>query len=519
MKNRIIIDFDIINDNSPLHINKLIKQNNGNELYFRLMDDNGAIELDSYHKAILTFDGNDTIMDFNGNYITVEVPDLMDDTIGLVEFDIRISDIFTKETILRSYTINNVSSEISDKAMVELNKNNYVYELVEVNKGAKTHAELTEVQGGQQHLDIPVDTTEITDGQVLIYNDALGAMIPGDAGGDSLDGITGAEIASLGTSNFTEYGASLPYENIVSIGHASLYDTSGITNALKKVVSIGDNAGTYLADSLMENVNLIGYQAGSSGGGSFNNYVGCQSGIKSKGDYNVGIGDQALYHITLTTFEKNTALGSKALKYNTTGASSNTAVGYNSLYQTSYSNSTGLGANTSVNGSNQVQLGDSATTTYAYGAVTDRSDARDKTDIVNEDLGLNFLMNIQPRKFKMNYREDYIEEILKADYDENDETIAEVIRETETSFIIRRVNDGSKTRIREHHGVIAQEVKEVLDTMGIDWAGYKDAKIDGGEDVLSIGYQEFIAPLIQAVKELKTKQDSLEARLIALENS
>ena len=61
--------------------------------------------------------------------------------------------------------------------------------------------------------------------------------------------------------------------------------------------------------------------------------------------------------------------------------------------------------------------------------------------------------------------------------------------------------------------MIAQEVKEVLDKNGIDFGGFQDHKISGGDDVLSIGYNELIAPMIKAIQQLSAKVDSLEAQL------
>jgi hypothetical protein len=52
--------------------------------------------------------------------------------------------------------------------------------------------------------------------------------------------------------------------------------------------------------------------------------------------------------------------------------------------------------------------------------------------------------------------------------------------------------------------LIAQEVKSVMDNKGIDFGGYQDHSVKGGEDVLSLGYSELIAPLIKAIQELNT---------------
>ena len=192
----------------------------------------------------------------------------------------------------------------------------------------------------------------------------------------------------------------------------------------------------------------------------------------------------------------NTAIGSGALVTETSGTN-NTALGFNSgrLSQagvaTNFSNATTLGNDARVSGSNQVQLGDSATTTYAYGAVQNRSDARDKADIRDTILGLDFVMALRPVDFKWDYREDYIS------VDENGDVV---------SF----EKDGSKKRARFHHGFIAQEVKAAADTLGVDFGGFQDHGVKGGEDVLSIGYDELISVLVKAVQQLKAELDAVK---------
>ncbi len=60
--------------------------------------------------------------------------------------------------------------------------------------------------------------------------------------------------------------------------------------------------------------------------------------------------------------------------------------------------------------------------------------------------------------------------------------------------------------------MIAQEVKAVIDAKGIDFGGYQDHKVKGGDDVLSIGYEELIAPMLKAIQELSAKVAELEAK-------
>ena len=224
-----------------------------------------------------------------------------------------------------------------------------------------------------------------------------------------------------------------------------------------------------------------------------------------------------------TTGIYNTANGVNALYSNTTGAV-NTANGVNALSSnTTFANVSGFGNNSQVTASNQVQLGDSATTTYVYGTVQNRSDVRDKADIRDTILGLDFIQSLRPVDYKWDMREDYkperpdIEipnvsdenyEELKAEYDR---IITEWLEACKHENIIR---DGSKKRTRYHHGFIAQEVQ----ALGVDFGGLQDHSVKGGYDVLSIGYDEIIAPLVKAVQEQQAMIDSLKSRIEILED-
>ena len=197
----------------------------------------------------------------------------------------------------------------------------------------------------------------------------------------------------------------------------------------------------------------------------------------TEGSYNTAHGNNAL--LSNTTGDYNTAYGSIALYFNTTG-DNNTACGYRALLSnTTYNNTAGFGHDAQVTGSNQIQLGDSDTTTYVYGTVQNRSDLRDKADVRGTVLGLGFITSLRPVDYRWDMREDY---------------------ETDTP-------DGTHKRGRYHHGFIAQEIAEVIEESGVDFGGYQDHKVAGGEDVLSLGYDELIGPLVKALQELNQKFD------------
>lgn len=222
------------------------------------------------------------------------------------------------------------------------------------------------------------------------------------------------------------------------------------------------------------------------------------------------------------TGRSNAAFGDLALSVLTTG-NNNTAFGYKALsLRTSVTNATGVGSLTEVTGSNQVQLGDSATTTYVYGTVQNRSDERDKADIRDTVLGLDFVLSLRPVDYRLDMREDYRPErpadlpadATPAQIDAHTTAIANWLEACKLKNIVR---DGSKKRIRFHHGFIAGEVKQIIEDTGVDFGGYQDHSLAGGDDVQSLGYDEYIGPMVKATQQLSEKCDQQAAKIIELE--
>nr|NIP41836.1 hypothetical protein [candidate division Zixibacteria bacterium]NIR63437.1 hypothetical protein [candidate division Zixibacteria bacterium]NIR95721.1 hypothetical protein [Gammaproteobacteria bacterium]NIS45389.1 hypothetical protein [candidate division Zixibacteria bacterium]NIU13528.1 hypothetical protein [candidate division Zixibacteria bacterium] len=354
------------------------------------------------------------------------------------------------------------------------------------------------------------------------------------------DNTTGSANVAVGHGSLF---SNLTNSYNIGIGYHSLYLNTADGN-----VGVGHNS--FQANTTGNNLVGVGFSSGyNNTTGSFNVYVGENSGYSNlTGAANVGIGHQALYNntggnnvgvgynalyanttgqhnaalgnsaaISLTTGARSVAVGSSALNSATTGnwnttlgyhagyyigaTASNTALGYESLKlmqdlsnATAIANATGVGYQARVSGNNQVQLGDSSTTTYVYGTVQNRSDARDKAEVKDTSLGLNFITKLRPVDYKWDMREDY-NEVL------------------EDGTVIKHTKDGSQKRNRFHHGLIAQEVKAVSDELGIDFGGYQDHSVNGGCDVLSIGYDELVGPLIKAIQEQQAMIESLNARI------
>ena len=361
---------------------------------------------------------------------------------------------------------------------------------------------------------------------------------------------TGCYNSALGTYALF---CNLTGTDNTAIGTSALYaNSSGSQN-------VAAGRGALTSNICSTGNTAVGYQALTNGDSNYNTAVGWNAinsnvsghdlvgiGVQALlsntvGIENVGIGRNSLY--SNIDGGQNVSIGSYNLSSNTSGIG-NTSIGHNALHDnitgcynsalginalnggTCWSNASGVGFAAVVTGSDQVQLGNALTTTYAYGAVQNRSDLRDKADIRDTQLGLDFIKSLRPVDFKWDYREDYkstdfnlelpvllenatedqISEykIKKADFDQ------QKLAWIESNRLANLTHNGSKKRTRFHHGLIAQEVKALLDTKGIDFGGYQDHLIKGGDDVKSLGYEEFIAPIIKAIQDLDDKVSSIK---------
>lgn len=117
----------------------------------------------------------------------------------------------------------------------------------------------------------------------------------------------------------------------------------------------------------------------------------------------------------------------------------------------------------------------------ATGAIQ-TSDARQKTDIAPSDLGLDFILALQPVRYRW------------------------VVGGNETG--------APRSGRRTHYGLLAQQVKAALDALGCaDFAGHVKADPTDPQSEEGLRYDAFIAPLIAAVQTLATRIETLETQL------
>jgi hypothetical protein len=336
----------------------------------------------------------------------------------------------------------------------------------------------------------------------FVYNNCTSGTITMKVAGQTGVTIPNGERMVL-VSNGTDVDEAITIESL-----------TGITTST--VTALGSGAGDSVTSA--SGTTAIGKNAGTAiTSGISNTFVGEEAGLVcTDGILNTAIGLAALSSLTsasgnsaigwfagagITTGFRNTAIGRSSLSACTTGQF-NTALGTDALDSTNFDNTTGVGSSSAVTGNDQVQLGDSATTTYAYGAVQNRSDSRDKADIQDSNLGLAFVMQLQPRMFRWDMREDY-----KPPKPDENASPEEWSAWSEACKLANLTHDGTHKRSRFHYGLVAQELKATMDAMGVDFGGYQDHSIKGGDAVLSLGYEELIAPLIKAIQELKAEFD------------
>jgi hypothetical protein len=220
--------------------------------------------------------------------------------------------------------------------------------------------------------------------------------------------------------------------------------------------------------------------------GQFNVSFGVNAGNSlTSGTQNVAIGNNAMDSnsssggntavgydaLQATTGDFNTAYGNSAL-FSLVSGTSNCAFGYNALNnQTAGTNNIGIGTGANVPFStlnNQIRMGNTA---IGYAGIqiawSITSDKRWKTDIQTSKLGLNFINNLNP-----------------------------------VSYI--RKNDETK---KIEYGFIAQELEQTLNESGATNNGIITKDDEG---MLSVRYNDLLAPIVKAIQELNLENEKLK---------
>jgi trimeric autotransporter adhesin len=249
-----------------------------------------------------------------------------------------------------------------------------------------------------------------------------------------------------------------------AVGYLSLKkNTTGDYNTAVGMSSLnfnteGQNNTAVGMSSLMDNTT-----------GNDNTAVGYYSLRFSTGGYNnTSIGDHSLYNNT--NGYSNTAMGFYA-GYNITTGSNNTIIGFNALPS-------------SATVSNEITLGNGSVNSLrcAVTTITSLSDARDKKNINDLNLGIDFLMKVKPRMFNWDKREWYT----------------------------GNKSDGSKIQKTPTAGFIAQELDEVQIKENTEWL---NLVLKNNPEKLEATPGNLLPVMVKAIQELKVENNELKDKL------
>ena len=303
------------------------------------------------------------------------------------------------------------------------------------------------------------------------------------------------------SGNFT-LGGSVFYEasNNTGVGYRSLSSlTSGFGNS-----GLGYNALLFNTTGYYNSA--FGYSAlERNTTGTYNSAYGYHAMIlNTTGSENTSVGSSSMLRNNNGT--QNTAVGYNAL-YNNVSGWNNTAVGHHSLLNNTGNYNTALGHNsgstittganltcigidanpTTPTATDQITLGNQFVSSLRCNVqtITSLSDARDKKNITELSLGLDFITKLHPRQFNWDKREWY---------DDN-------------------VSDGSKMKDAPTAGFIAQELDSAQTTSGAEWL---NLVLKDNPEKWEATYGNLLPVMVKAIQELKAENDELKKEINTL---
>ncbi len=287
---------------------------------------------------------------------------------------------------------------------------------------------------------------------------------------------------------------SLPYTTGLTIGvikkgsESFIHDYAGSgTTGLNTFM--GEGAGNFTMGGTDQN-------------GSLNSVFGASAFmLNTTGYLNSGFGVATLQ--SNTTGYQNSSFGGNALAWNSTGYS-NSAFGQaalggsetghqNSAFGESAGNTVTSGSNLTIIGfnaqpslgsaTNQITLGDNyvASLRCNTSTISSLSDARDKKNIRDLQLGIDFLMKLKPRLFNWDRREWYA----------------------------NNASDGSKMQNTPTAGFIAQELDTVQTSEKAEWL---NLVLKSNPNKLEATSGNLLPIIVKAIQDLKTENDQLKEK-------
>jgi len=191
------------------------------------------------------------------------------------------------------------------------------------------------------------------------------------------------------------------------------------------------------------------------------------------------------------------------------GGSNSVAIGYRAI--TVGNCSIAIGVNTKTSYDNQISIGSNFNNTYSANTITMGnfnnnicnciyvdwtyvSDRNEKTNIqpLPYNFGLPFIKKLRPVKFNWDIREKYVKK-CGFEFGQRDGTLAQE---------------------KEHYGLIAQELEQVLQELNLRFDG-----LTKNDKRYHLASTNLLAPLVKSIQQLSAKLDAIKERLTTLENN
>ncbi len=320
-----------------------------------------------------------------------------------------------------------------------------------------------------------------------------------------LSNTTGSNNTAVGDKSLSADIWTATGSDNTALGRRSSYDnTSGSYNTAMGENSLFYNmTGSYNTAVGENSLHCVSANSGAYGNScSYNTAVGDNSLSSNWTGYsNTAMGDYSLCNDSIGYY--NTAAGAGSLYSNKTGYS-NTAVGMNSLYSTNSPENTALGnyaglnVTTGINNtligydaqpiagavSNTITLGNTSVMVLRCNApiISALSDARDKRNIQDLSLGIDFLMKLKPRLFNWDRREWYKDS----------------------------KSNGSKMQKTPTAGFIAQELDEAQTKENAEWL---NLVLKDNPEKLEATPGNLLPVMVKALRELKAENYKLKDKL------
>jgi len=367
-------------------------------------------------------------------------------------------------------------------------------------------------------------STAAVDECVSVGYGSMKGVLTADATGTVAIGASALAALTSGARNtavgYNALAANLTGVNNTVLGYGAM---DGANGSEGNMIAIGKDAlGNMDNNSSSQNIAIgVGAMDGVGGVVATNNImIGLDAGggtwTGSASDANVGIGnlvmdaamDGALRNTgvgqsalgALTTGVDNVAVGRAAGDSITTGATS-TIIGEESDGAATAGNQIAIGYGAVASGSNVGIWGNASVATNNITVDwTVTSDERIKKDIEDSDIGLSFINALKPRKFRKKHPSEWDAEILEERYKNGGGNY-----DDEKDEVIKDEFDDKKVL----NGLIAQEVKESMDELDVEFSGWSEAP----NSKQSIQYSTLVMPLIKAVQELSAQVEELKEQL------